>query len=110
MRTLVALLAAGTLATLVLGPAPGALAAGQTHRIEMKDLAFVPAQIRVRVGDTVEWRNSDTVAHTATASGAGFEVDLSPGSIGRVGMGHAGSFAYFCRHHPGMKGEIIVEP
>jgi plastocyanin len=89
-----------------------AWAAGQTHRVEMKGIAFAPAQIKVRVGDTVEWRNNDIVAHTATAKEAGFafDVNLSPGSIGRVGMNQPGTFGYVCRFHPNMKGEIVVEP
>lgn len=102
-------------AALALIPLPAALspfawAAGQTHRVEMKGIAFAPAQIKVRVGDTVEWRNGDIVAHTATGKEAGFEVNLSPGSIGRVGMNRPGTFAYICRYHPNMKGEIVVEP
>jgi plastocyanin len=110
MRPRLAVTAVAPLAILALAPAPLARAAGQTHRIDMKGVAYVPAQIKVHVGDTVEWRNSDMVAHTATGKEAGFEVDLSPGSVGRVGMNRAGTFGYICRYHPNMKGEIVVEP
>jgi plastocyanin len=31
------------------------------------DLVFNPADITVRVGDTIEWANADFIDHTATA-------------------------------------------
>ncbi len=61
-----------------------ASAQGQTHRIEMKTVAFAPAQIAVRVGDTLEWENNDFVAHTATSKDGGFEVDVLPGQKGAL--------------------------
>jgi plastocyanin len=48
-------------------------------RIEMKNVAFVPAQVRVHVGDTLEWDNDDIVADTATSKDAGFDVNVPPG-------------------------------
>ncbi len=36
--------------------------------IEMNNrLRFVPAEIRIQVGDTVEWRNVQSIPHTVTA-------------------------------------------
>ena len=48
-------------------------------RIEMKNVAFVPAQVRVHVGVTLEWDNDDIVADTATSKDAGFDVNVPPG-------------------------------
>ena len=85
-------------------------AQGQTHRIEMKSVDFVPAQVTVRVGDTLEWENSDIVAHTATSKEAGFDVNVLPKRRGSTVVKAAGTFNYICRYHPNMKGQIVVQP
>ena len=38
-------------------------------RITIHDLVFSPAEVSAKVGDTIEWVNSDFVDHTATAKG-----------------------------------------
>lgn len=83
---------------------------GRTHRIGMRDVAFVPAQVTVRAGDRVAWDNADIVAHTATSEGDGFDVDLPPGDRGGTLMPRPGSFGYVCRYHPNMTGRIVVQP
>lgn len=85
-------------------------AAGQVHRVAMKDVAFAPAQTAVHVGDTVTWNNADIVAHTATSEEGGFDVDVPPGGEQRATMTRPGSFGYICRYHPNMEGRIVVEP
>ena len=82
----------------------------QTHRIDMKSVDFVPAQVTVRVGDTLEWDNSDIVAHTATSKEAGFDVNVVPKRKGSAVVKTAGTFNYICRYHPNMKGQIVVQP
>ncbi len=85
-------------------------AQGQTHRIDMKAVDFIPAQVTVRVGDTLEWDNGDIVAHTATSKEAGFDVNVMPGRKGSTVVKAPGTFNYICRYHPNMKGQIIVQP
>lgn len=85
-------------------------AQGQTHRIDMKSVAFVPAQVSVRVGDTIEWENSDIVAHTATSKDGGFDVNVVPHRKGSTVVRRPGTFSYICRYHPNMKGEVVVQP
>ncbi|MEZ0171612.1 cupredoxin domain-containing protein [Microvirga sp. TS319] len=92
---------------LLLGPAS---AAGEVDRVVMKEVAYGPKQIRVHVGDVVEWQNQDIVAHTATAMDKSWDVDLMPGRSGGAVMKVPGTFDYICRYHPTMTGEIIVEP
>ncbi len=85
-------------------------AEGRTHRIEMEDAAFVPAQVTVRTGDRVAWDNADIVAHTATSEAGGFDGDLPPGGKGGTVLTRPGTFRYTCRYHPNMTGRIVVEP
>jgi plastocyanin len=50
------------------------VARADTIQVKMEKLAFVPAQITAHVGDTIEWVNSDFVAHTATARDGSWDV------------------------------------
>jgi plastocyanin len=96
--------------TFVVGLGGTASSAGDTHRVVMKAVDYEPRQITVRVGDTVEWTNGDIVAHTATANNRNWEVNVPPRRNGQMVMKMPGTFSYFCRYHPNMKGEIIVQP
>lgn len=79
-------------------------------RIDIKNLAFGPATLRIKVGQTVEWVNGDPLAHTATADdkswGSGF---ISQGGRFAHRFTAVGSFPYHCEPHPQMRGTIIVE-
>lgn len=87
-----------------------ASSAGTTHRIAMESVDYAPKHVSVRVGDTVEWVNKDIVAHTATPKDRSWDVNVLPGKTGRMVMKVAGTLAYFCRYHPNMTGEIVVQP
>ncbi len=76
--------------------------------IILDKLAFGPAPAGLHVGDTVEWVNRDIFQHSATASAGGFDVLLPPGGHGRAVLRRAGTIAYYCRFHPGMKGQLNV--
>jgi plastocyanin len=88
----------------------GAAPAGELHRIVMQDVAFSPAKITVRVGDTVEWVNEDMFAHTATANSRAWDVNLAPGKSGKITLGSPGTVGYICRNHPNLTGEIVEQP
>lgn len=48
---------------------PQAVVADGVIVIELNNkLRFVPAEIRIKVGDTVEWRNVQSIPHTVTAT------------------------------------------
>ena len=82
--------------------------AAKTIRIEVKSLAFNPAQVTARVGDAVEWHNADFLAHTATAKNHDWDVQLPAGKTARLTLKKAGTVDYFCRFHPNMTGTITV--
>jgi plastocyanin len=64
----------------------------------------------VRVGDVVEWKNDDFVAHTATADDLSFDTGrIDAGQARRVAMTRKGRFPYFCRYHLAMKATLVVE-
>jgi plastocyanin len=83
-------------------------AAPKVHTVVIGDMAFGPAPVGVRVGDTLVWVNKDMFRHTATARDKSFDVDLVAGGSARTIVKQAGTLRYFCRYHPGMTGQMTV--
>ncbi|CAN1721654.1 Amicyanin-alpha [Hyphomicrobium sp. 1Nfss2.1] len=83
--------------------------AGEIVRVTIKDLAFSPARTTVKVGDTIEWANGDFVDHTATDKGGAWDLAIAAGKTARLPITTAGTFAYYCKFHPGMTGRIDVD-
>ena len=92
--------------TLILsaGMAPAA-----TIEVTIEKMAFSPAEIDAKVGDTIEWVNKDAFVHTATVKGI-WDIQLPVRKSGSVVVDRAGAFDYYCRFHPNMKGRITVKP
>jgi len=86
-----------------------AVARAETIRVEVKSLAFSPAQVTARVGDTIEWANSDFIAHTATAKTREWDVQLPVNSKKTLVLKKAGTIEYFCRFHPNMTGTLTIQ-
>jgi len=78
-----------------------------TVHVTIEKLAFQPADIEVKAGETIEWINKDPFAHTATVKG-GWEVSIPPGSSATHVVTADDSVDYYCRFHPNMKGRIRV--
>ena len=82
---------------------------------ETSNACFSPASLTINAGDTVEWTNVDTAAHTVTsgspADGPSGVFDSSL-IMGGASFEHtfdeAGSYDYFCMVHPWMVGNIQV--
>jgi plastocyanin len=84
------------------------VSAGEVVRVKITDLAFTPAEITARIGDTVEWVNADFIDHTATANSDAWDVMVAAGKTERLQLTAAGTFDYFCRFHPNMTAKIHV--
>ncbi|WP_428323897.1 cupredoxin domain-containing protein [Nitrosopumilus sp.] len=76
---------------------------------------YIPANITINAGDTVEFVNSDTAAHTVTggspADGPSGVFDSSlvmGGASYSFTFEDAGSYDYFCMVHPWMVGSVTV--
>jgi plastocyanin len=77
-------------------------------QIKMANVAYGPAQVSARVGDTIEWTNDDIVAHTATARNGAWDVMIQPKGKGSITLKSPGTIEYYCRLHPNMLGSITV--
>lgn len=80
----------------------------QTYTVEIKDMAFQPADLTVHSGDTVIWINKDIVAHDVTETNKAWASPTlaSDASWKKV---ITSSESYYCSIHLVMKGDITVE-
>jgi plastocyanin len=84
--------------------------AGEVHTVEIVNFAFSPAELAIKVGDSVKFINKDEIAHSATADDKSFDTGmLELDKSMEVAFDKEGEFSYYCLPHPGMKGTIIVE-
>jgi plastocyanin len=76
----------------------------------MQNIAFDPASVTVKVGQTVTWVNDDSVTHNVTAqSGAAFKSNnFGQGGTYSFKATKPGTIKYVCTLHPGMDGTLIV--
>ena len=95
-------------AALAAAPACSPSATPKTYPVVLHDLMFGPTPAQARVGDTIEWDNTDLFLHSATASDGSFDVELKPGAKIAMPLKRAGTFDFICRYHPGMKGRLVV--
>jgi len=84
---------------------PGA----QGASVEIKNFAFEPKTITIKVGRTVTWTNQDSAAHTVAGDGGIDSGDLSKGKSYSKTFDTEGTFDYHCSIHPQMKGQVIVQ-
>jgi plastocyanin len=71
--------------------------------------AFPPNPLTVDAGTTVTWMNTDSIAHTSTSDGAGWDSGIiAAGAQYSVALNTAGTFHYHCQIHPGMIGTVVV--
>ena len=82
---------------------------------ETSNACFSPASLTINAGDTVEWTNVDTAAHTVTSGSPAdgpsgvFDSSLIMGGASFENtFDEAGSYDYFCMVHPWMVGNIQV--
>src|SRR6185436_9578764 len=78
-----------------------------TVTVSMGPNYFAASQVTINAGDTVVWRNTDTMAHNVTSNDGSFvSQTLQPGAEYAHTFAAAGSYAYRCTFHPGMTGTI----
>lgn len=110
------------------GPAYGPATPGPATVIHMSNnFAFAPQTVRIKVGDTVEWRNTTLFTHTVTddprhdanAKDMSLPADAAPFDSGSIPAGQIyrhtftvpGAYRYRCdpHHDLDMTGVVIVE-
>lgn len=89
----------------------GAGAAVATKSVTIKNFAFTPASIRVKVGSTVIWTNGDQDPHNVISRNRGGPLrsaTMNKGNTYRYTFRKTGSYPYLCTIHPSMTGTVVV--
>lgn len=68
--------------------------AAATTTVTITKAGFVPADVRIQVGDTVTWTNTDTVAHQVAFDRFACNLTIQPAATGSCTFTTAGKFNY----------------
>lgn len=82
------------------------------HVVDQLGRKFIPADIKVKVGDTLRIKNSDPFAHNAYTDDALNEFDTGMQASGEdaiVTIKAKSNFEVFCAIHPEMVLKVTVE-
>ena len=89
-----------------------AAASAAEVEVRMENMQFVPAEIRIKAGDTVRWISTEKRGyHTVLFKAEGLDESepLFSGDTWQHTFDQAGSYDYVCGPHPDMRGQVIVE-
>jgi plastocyanin len=82
-----------------------------TRYVIIVESGFLPQNITVTVGTTVNWLNEGPAQHTTTSdTGVWDSGTLNPGNIFQFTFNAAGTYPYHCALHPNMVGNVTVQP
>lgn len=94
---------------------PEAEAAPAPAMVKVRDMppgqpqGYEPANLTVKVGQVVKWKNEGTEAHTATAEDGSFDSgSMAPGAEFQFTFTKPGTFTYKCTPHPWATGTVKV--
>ena len=87
----------------------GAHARAEEANVRIDNFTFEPAQLTVKVGTTITWKNRDDIPHTVVSAGKFRSKTMDTGDSYSFTFTAAGDYKYFCSLHPHMTGIIKVE-
>lgn len=77
--------------------------------VMIDNFTFEPAQLTIKIGTTVTWKNRDDIPHTVVSAGKFRSKTLDTDDSFSFTFTSAGEYKYFCSLHPHMTGTITVE-
>jgi plastocyanin len=86
-----------------------ARAHAEEAKVTIDNFTFSPAEVKVKVGDTVTWTNHDDIPHTVVSAGKFRSKTMDTDNAFSFTFTSAGDYKYFCSLHPHMTGMIKVE-
>src|ERR1700743_3343921 len=93
-------------ATILLGLAS---AQAEEFKVTIDNFTFSPAELKVKVGDTVTWTNHDDIPHTTVSAGKFRSKTMDTDGTFSFTFTSAGDYKDFCLLHPPMTGTVKVE-
>ena len=80
-----------------------------THTVTIEEMQFKPAELTVKVGDSIVWVNKDMFPHTATSKAKAFDSQqIDPGQSWTYRAVKKGAGPYVCSLHPTMQGTLRI--
>lgn len=80
--------------------------------VEVKDMKFSPADVTVKVGETVTWKFRDSAVHNVQGIGdkaMGINSPIFQTGEWSYTFTVPGTYRYLCSIHPQMRGTVTVE-
>jgi plastocyanin len=91
---------------------PGSAVHGNTAIVLIRGFSFLQDTVRIQRGMSVTWVNCEQPniePHTSTSDTNAWDSgSFGPGESYTQPFNSAGTFSYFCRPHPTMRGVVIV--
>jgi len=81
----------------------------ETFIVSIENFEFGPLFVNINIGESIAWKNEDSVIHDVTMDNGLFDVDINPGENFTYTFNNIGTYEYHCDIHPSMKGTIKVE-
>lgn len=105
-------LAVAAVAGIAIGIAAGSVFAGTAHKVGMAGSKYAPAEVKVRVGDTIRFENDDFENHWVYVPTVGnYQVSragLKPGESFEIAARAPGRFTVLCGLHTSMETVVTV--
>ena len=78
-------------------------------KVTILDSGYDPAEVAIKAGEAVTWKNGGQHAHTVTADDGSFDSGpKNPGMEWSYPFKKAGTYTYKCTQDPAMKGTVKV--
>jgi plastocyanin len=80
-------------------------------KVEISDVKYKPAKIKIKKGERVVWTNADDRDHTVISRDKAKTLDsgkIAAGQTWEFTFDKPGTYEYGCEYHPRMKGVIEV--
>ena len=88
---------------------PAGAARAEDIAVHIDNFVFEPAQLTVKIGQTVTWTNRDDIPHTVVCAGKFRSKTMDTDGTFTFTFTTAGEYKYFCSLHPHMQGVVKVE-
>ena len=88
---------------------PAGTARAEDVAVHIDNFVFEPAQLTVKVGQTVTWTNRDDIPHTVVCAGKFRSKTMDTDGTFSFTFTAPGDYKYFCSLHPHMTGAVKVE-
>jgi len=100
------------LVLLAISYSPAALGAKpKENKVEISDVKYKPAKLKIKKGEKVVWTNRDDRDHTVVSHDKAKTLNsgkIAAGETFEFTFDKPGTYEYGCEYHPRMKGVIEV--